>query len=87
MQNLFLETAKVIRIQTRGMGWVFLSSNRFLDQKLLDREHIVSWSTVMLENHIVGTKFRLIPNRVTVPLSKFSCTAIALIFKLLSECT
>jgi len=36
----------------------FSMSNRFYGQKLLDREGLVSWSTVMVENPIVGPKFR-----------------------------
>jgi len=36
----------------------FHFSNRFLGQKLLDRECLVSWSIVMVENPIVGPKFR-----------------------------
>jgi hypothetical protein len=32
--------------------------NRFLGQKLLDRELLVSWNIVMVENPIVGTKLR-----------------------------
>jgi hypothetical protein len=41
-----------------GIGWVFHFSNRFLGQKLLDREHLVSRSIVILENPIVRPKFR-----------------------------
>jgi hypothetical protein len=37
-----------------GTGWVFHFSNRFLGQKLLDRESLVSWSTVMVDNPTVG---------------------------------
>jgi hypothetical protein len=47
-----------IRIKIGGTGWVFHFSNRFLGQKLLDRERLVSWSIVMVENPIVGPKFR-----------------------------
>jgi hypothetical protein len=54
--SLILQTAKVIRSQIRGIGWVFHFNNRFLGQKLLDRERLVSWSIV--ENPIVGSKFR-----------------------------
>jgi hypothetical protein len=38
--------------------WVFYFSNRFWGQKRLDRERLVSWSIVMVENPIVGPKFR-----------------------------
>jgi hypothetical protein len=37
---------------------VFHFSNRFLGHKLLDREHLGSWRIVMVENPIVGPKFR-----------------------------
>jgi hypothetical protein len=56
-QALLLETEDV-RSQIRGIGWVVHFSNRFFDQKQLDRERLVSWSTVMVENPIVGAKFR-----------------------------
>jgi hypothetical protein len=32
-------------------------SNRILDQKMLEREHLVSWNIVMVDNRIVGPKF------------------------------
>jgi hypothetical protein len=38
---------------------MFYFSNRFWGQKLFDRERLVSWSIVMMENPIVGPKFRL----------------------------
>jgi hypothetical protein len=57
-QNLFSETARGHMEQIRGRGWVFHSNYRFLHQKLLDREYIVSWSTVMMQNPITGPKFR-----------------------------
>jgi hypothetical protein len=57
-QTLFLETTKVIRKQMKGTVWVFHFSDRFLGQKLLDRTHLMSWNVVMVENPIVGTKFR-----------------------------
>jgi hypothetical protein len=56
-QTLFFET-EVIRSQIRGIGWVFHFRNRFLGQKLLDRERLMSWSIVMAENPIGGPKFR-----------------------------
>jgi hypothetical protein len=56
-QTLFLDT-EIVRTQIRGVGWIFHSSNRFLGQKLLDRECLVSWSIVMVENPIIGPKFR-----------------------------
>jgi hypothetical protein len=37
---------------------VFHFSDRFLGQNLLDREHLVRWITVMVENPITGTKFK-----------------------------
>jgi hypothetical protein len=37
---------------------VFHFSVRFLGQKLLDKELLVKWRTVMAENPIVGPKFR-----------------------------
>jgi hypothetical protein len=57
MQTLFLET-EVIQNKIRGIGWVFHFNNQVLGQKLLDREHFISWSIVMLENQIIGSKFR-----------------------------
>jgi len=47
-----------MQIQIRGLGWVFHFSNLIFGQKLLDREYLVSWSTVMVENPIVGPMFR-----------------------------
>jgi hypothetical protein len=41
-----------------GNRVVFHFSNQFFGQKLFDREHLVSWSFVMVENSITGTKFR-----------------------------
>jgi hypothetical protein len=41
-----------------GIGWVFHFINRFLGHELLDTECLVSWSIVMVENPIVGPKFR-----------------------------
>jgi hypothetical protein len=38
----------------RGREWMFHFSNRFLGQKLLERERLVSWSIVMVENPVVG---------------------------------
>jgi hypothetical protein len=57
-QTLYLKTAQVISSQMRVTGLMFHSSNRFLDQKLLDRERCMSCSTVMVENPIAGPKFR-----------------------------
>jgi hypothetical protein len=39
-------------------GWVIHFSNRFLGQKLLGRERLVSWTIVMEENSIAGPKFK-----------------------------
>jgi hypothetical protein len=41
----------------------------FLGQKLLDREHLVSWSIVMVENPIIGPNFRLFS---TQPCNNFN---------------
>jgi hypothetical protein len=84
-QTLFLRTVRTIRSQVRGTGWGFHFSNRFLGQKLLDRERPVSWSIVIMENLVVGAKFRDFSTRITLPLSKFNCIAIVLILKRLSE--
>jgi len=54
----FRKQPEVTRRQMRGTGWVLHFSNRFLGQKLLDTERLVSWSIVMVENRIVGPKFR-----------------------------
>jgi hypothetical protein len=41
------------------MGSAFHFSNRFLDQKRLDREQCLeSWSIVSVENQIIGPKFQ-----------------------------
>jgi hypothetical protein len=42
-----------------GKAWMFHFNIGFLGQKLLDRERLMSWSTVMVENQIIGPKFRL----------------------------
>jgi hypothetical protein len=57
-QTLYSKWLEVIRSQIRRKGWVFLFSNQFLCQKLLDGERPVSWSIVMVGNSIVGIKFR-----------------------------
>jgi hypothetical protein len=36
---------------------VFHYSNRFLGQKLFEREHLVIWSIIIVENPIIGPKF------------------------------
>jgi hypothetical protein len=64
-----------------GTEWIFHFSIRFLGPKLLDRERHVSWSIVM-ENPVVGQNFRPFSTHITVSVSKFSCTSIALILKL-----
>jgi hypothetical protein len=62
-QTLFWKQPEVIWSQTRGIQCVFNVSNRFLGQNLLlEREHLVSWSTVMVENPIAGPKFRPLSN-------------------------
>jgi hypothetical protein len=38
--------------------WLFNFNNRFLGQKLLEIESLVSWNIVMVENRIAGSKFR-----------------------------
>jgi len=53
-QILFLETAKSHSEPNQGKWWMFHFSNRFLGQELFDREHLVSWSIVMMKNPIVG---------------------------------
>jgi lysyl-tRNA synthetase class II len=57
-----------------------------LGQRLLDREHFVGWRTAMLENIIVGPKFRPFSTHVTV----FCLHLVAqpyLILEHLNECT
>jgi hypothetical protein len=54
----FWKQPEVIWSQIRGKGRVFHFSNRFLGQKLLDREYFVSCSIVMVENPIIRPKFR-----------------------------
>jgi len=41
----------------------------------------------MVENPIAGPKFRPSSMHITVSLSKFHCTSIALIYNYLYECT
>jgi hypothetical protein len=53
-QTLFLETATSHSEPNDGNRGVLHFSNQFLDQKLPDRERLVSWSIVMAENYIVG---------------------------------
>jgi hypothetical protein len=62
----FWKQSEDIRSHVRGIGWVFYFSNGFLGHKLLDRELLVSWSIVMVENPIVGPNFR--------PFSTYSFT-------------
>jgi hypothetical protein len=50
----FWKQTEVIQSQIRGTGWVFHFSNRFLGQKLFNKELLVSYSTVMVENPISG---------------------------------
>jgi hypothetical protein len=57
-QTLFLEMATSYSETNRGIWWIFHFGNLFLGQKLLDRECLMSWSIVMVENPIVGPKFR-----------------------------
>jgi hypothetical protein len=45
---------------------VFGFSNRILGQKLLDRENLMNWSIVMVENPVAGSKFRPFSMHVTV---------------------
>jgi hypothetical protein len=52
---------EVIQSQMREMVWMFHFSNRFLGQKLLDREFLVSWSIVMVENPIIGPEVEPFP--------------------------
>jgi len=40
---------------------MFHFSNRFLGLKLLDKERLVSWRIVIVENPIVGSIFRPLP--------------------------
>jgi hypothetical protein len=56
-QTLFWKQPEVISSHIRGTGWVIQFTNRFLGQKLLDRERLVSWNTVMVEIPIVEPKF------------------------------
>jgi hypothetical protein len=41
-----------------GIIRMFHFSNWFLGHKLLHREHVVNWNTVMVETPIIGAKFR-----------------------------
>jgi hypothetical protein len=54
----FWKRPEVIRMQIRGNRVGVPFQKFILGQKLLDREHLVSWSTVTVENPIVGPKFR-----------------------------
>jgi hypothetical protein len=86
-ETLLLGTATSHSEPNQGTGWVFHFSNRFLGYNLLDRERLVSWSTVMVENPIVGPNLRPFIRMSLSFLPKFSCTAIALILKRLNECS
>jgi len=57
-QTLFLETARSHSEPYQGIGWVFHFSSRILGQKLLDRSSLMSWGLVIVENPVVGLKFR-----------------------------
>jgi hypothetical protein len=57
------------------MGIYF--SNQFVGHELLNREHLVSWNIVMVENQVIGPKFRPFSIDITFLLSKFSCAALA----------
>jgi len=59
------------------VGYSFFR-NRFLGQKLLDRDHLVICSNVMIGKPVAGPEFRPL---LQFFLSKFSSTAIALILK------
>jgi 5-methylcytosine-specific restriction endonuclease McrA len=85
--DCFWKQPELTRSQLKRIGWVFDFSNWFLGQKLLDRERLVSWSIVVVENVIIGPKFMPFYMYATVSVSKFSCTTIAPILKHLSECT
>jgi len=61
----FWKQLEVIRSQVRWTVWVFHYTNRYLGQKLFARERLVRWSTVMVENPIIGPKFRPFCIRVT----------------------
>jgi len=69
-QTLFLET-EVIQTQVRGTGWVFHIKNRFLGQKLLDRVCLMIWNISIVENPIVGSKFRPFSTQFHVSTSIF----------------
>jgi hypothetical protein len=43
-----------------GIGRMFHFSNGFLSLKLLDRWRLLNWNIAIVENPIVGTKFRLL---------------------------
>jgi len=45
---------------------MFHFSNRYLGQKVLDMESLVSWNNVMVEHRVVGPKFRYFSTHVTV---------------------
>jgi len=58
-QTLFCKQPEVIwRSQITGKGWMFHFSNSFLGHKPLDRECLMSWSSVMVENPNVELNFR-----------------------------
>jgi hypothetical protein len=53
----FWKQSIVVGSQIRGNEWVLNFSNWFLGQKLLERERLVSWNIIMVENPNVGPKF------------------------------
>jgi hypothetical protein len=58
MADYFWKQPQIIWSQIREIWWAFHFNNTFLGQKLLDREHLVSWSTVTVDNPFTGPKFR-----------------------------
>jgi hypothetical protein len=73
-QTLFWNKPEVIQSKIRGKGWVFNFSNRFLGQKILEGERLVSWIIVMVEDPNTEPKFR--PSSahsfVMYPLQRFN---------------
>jgi len=54
-QTLFWKEPEVIWTQMRGIRWLLLFSNLFFGP---ERERLLSCSIVMVQNGIVGPKFR-----------------------------
>jgi hypothetical protein len=54
----FFKKPKSFGAKSGEGGWMFHFSNRSILQKIHDTGRLVRWSSVMVENSLVGPKFR-----------------------------